>query len=351
MTAMSSGMRAHDHPWHSIARYVRMCPSPHNTQPYRLRVLDDAHAEIVFLPRRGLPVADPLGRFTWLTAGIFAEICAIAAHGLGFRLDAAFDHRPMYQDGDTSTPQTVARLSLTDAGGVVADLDPQLILDRHTSRLPYDGTPCPPAVIAELAAEAARLGHRFETRSDAQAIRWVVEQNKQAMFHDMDDAGLRAELTGWLRFSEREEALTHDGLSARCLTFNGALLRSFFTQHRFWTMPGVRDVVGAVYGATMRGIGTIGWLRGRYVTSEDWVAAGRVMIRLWLLLTARGFYWHPYGSVITSEEARTNMVRYLELPEEAGGEDMVWLLLRLGRSPTPPLSYRLPIEDVLLAAP
>jgi hypothetical protein len=45
------------------------------------------------------------------------------------------------------------------------------------------------------------------------------------------------------------------------------------------------------------------------------------------------------------------MVRYFDLPQEAGGEDMVWLLLRLGKSPQPPLSHRLPVEDILLCAP
>jgi hypothetical protein len=178
----------------------------------------------------------------------------------------------------------------------------------------------------------------------------VVELNKQALFHDLDDEGQRTELIKWLRFSDREEELTRDGLSARCMTFNGPLLRNFFMNHKFWTMPVVRDIVGAVYGSTMRGIGTIGWLRGRYVTSADRVMAGKVMIRLWLLLTRDGFYWHPYGSVITSEKARLNMIEYLDLPDESGGENMVWLLLRLGRSAPPPLSKRLPFEEIVLCS-
>jgi hypothetical protein len=337
--------------WQVLARYARMVPSPHNTQPFRLRVVDSYRADIVFLPRRGLPVADPQGRFTWLTAGIFSEICTIAAHSIGLKLDTTFEHRPLYPSGDVTTPQPIARLTLCDAGGSVADLDPQLILDRHTSRLAYNGAPCPTDVIGELQAEAARLKHRFETRSDDDAISWVVELNKQALFRDMDENSLRTELIRWLRFSGREEELMKDGLSARCLTFSGPLLRSFFLHHRFWTLPGVRSVVGAGYAASMKGIGTIGWLRGPYVDSADWVAAGRVMIRLWLMLTQHGFYWHPYGSVITSEDARTDLVRHLDLPDEEGGENMVWLLLRLGKSRKPPLSHRLPVEDILLCAP
>ena len=338
-------------PWHSIAPYAQRCPSPHNTQPFRLRITGERTADLLFLPRRGLPTADPLGRFTWLTAGIFAEIVTIAAHSLGYEIEAHWDHSPMYPGGDTETPQVLARLTLSDAGKRVADLDPQLIHDRHTSRLPYDGRPVPPEVIAELKAEAERLGHRFETRSDREAIRWVVELNRQALFHDLDNDPLRNELTKWLRYDAREEDLMRDGLSARCLTFSPSLFRSFFTRHRFWTMPGVRNIVGLVYGATMKGIGTIGWLRGPYRSSAEWVAAGQCMIRLWLMLTRHGIYWHPYGSVITSEEARTNMIRYLGLGDENGGEDMVWLLLRLGCSKEPPLSHRLPLEEVILCAP
>lgn len=337
-------------PWLEIGRHAQRAPSPHNTQPYRLKIIDDRTADVVFLPRRGLYVADPLGRFTWLTAGVFVEICSIAAHSLGFDIDIAFDYSPMYPKGDVETPQTVARLRLTPAAKPPADLDANLILTRQTSRLAYDGTVCPPQVIEELKAEARRHDHAFETRSDAEAIRWVVELNKQALFHDLDDDRLRDELIKWLRFDAREEDLMNDGLSARCLTFSGPLLRSFFMQHRFWTLPVVRDIVGAVYGSTMKGIGTIGWLRGRYVTSADWVAAGKVMIRMWLMLTRSGFYWHPYGSVITSEEARLNMIDYLKLSDEGGGANMVWLLLRLGRSPVPPLSKRLPFEEIVLCA-
>jgi len=334
--------------WLKIARHAHRAPSPHNTQPFRLRIISDSEAEVVFLPRRGLYVADPLARFTWLTAGVFIEICRIAAHSLGLELDAELDYAPMYPNDDHETPQTIAQLRLTPSKVPLTDIDAKLILERQTSRLPYDGSVCPANVIAELQAEAARFGHSFDTRTDQQAIRWVVELNKQALFHDLDDEGQRTELIKWLRFSEREEELTGDGLSARCMTFNGPLLRNFFTHHAFWTLPVVRDVVGAVYGSTMKGIGTIGWLRGPYVSNRDWVTAGRVMIRLWLILTDHGLYWHPYGSVITSEQARLNMIEYLDLPEEAGGRDMVWLLLRLGRSPKPPLSKRLPFEEIVL---
>lgn len=336
--------------WRSIARYAATCPSPHNTQPYRLKLLSETEAEVVFLPRRGLWVADPEGRFTWLTLGIFVEICAIAAHGSGYELEREWLIAPMYPDGDTETSQTVCRLQLTKAAAPIADMDPQLVLDRHTSRLPYDGRAIPEALVMEMQAEALVGDQRFEVRSDKQAIGWVIELNRQAMFHDMETKPIRAELTHWLRFDEREEEITRDGLSARCLGFSSRLLRSLFTHPGFWTLPGIKWVVGQIYMRSMTGVGTIGWLRGPYVTIEDWLQAGRTMIRLWLIVTRHGYYWHPYGSVITSDEARTNMIRFFGMSDEQGGKDAVWLLLRLGSSLVPPISHRLPFEEIVLCA-
>ena len=201
-----------------------------------------------------------------------------------------------------------------------------------------------------MQAEAELGSHRFEVRSDSQSIQYVIELNRQSLFHDMENAPIRNELVHWLRFGTREESITRDGLSSRCLGFPAPMLKSFFTRPGFWTLPGIKQVIGWIYAQSMTGVGTIGWLRGPYVTIEDWYKAGRTMIRLWLIVTRHGYYWHPYGSVITSDDARTNMIRYFDMPDEQGGADMVWLLLRLGKSPAPPLSHRLPFEDIVLCA-
>jgi hypothetical protein len=335
--------------WRTIARYAATCPSPHNTQPFRLKVLSAEEAQVVFLPRRGLPVADPKGRFTWLTAGIFIEICAIAAHGLGFELAHSESFEPMYPDGDFETPQVLSHLWLVPRPSRIVDFDPALILERHTSRLPYDGSPIPQELTAEMQAEALRGGHRFETHSDKRSIDWVIELNRQALFHDMENDDIRKELVHWLRFGRREEDITHDGLSSRCLGFPSLLLKSFFTRPRFWTLPGIKQAIGWLYGTSMKGVGTIGWLRGPYANASDWMAAGHTMFRLWLIVTRHGCYWHPYGSVITSDSARSNMIEYLGLAAESDA-DFVWLLLRLGKSDAPPLSYRLPAEEIMLCA-
>src|SRR3954468_7636186 len=44
--------------WRDIGHLARLAPTPHNTQPFRLRPLDSGTAEIVALPERFLPEED-----------------------------------------------------------------------------------------------------------------------------------------------------------------------------------------------------------------------------------------------------------------------------------------------------
>ncbi|MES2971324.1 MAG: hypothetical protein V4702_03325 [Patescibacteria group bacterium] len=337
--------------WRRIAEYVRHTPSPHNTQPYRLHVISDTSAEIVFLPSRGLFIADPEGRFTWLTAGIFAELVSIVAHSLGYEIVTDWDFSPMYPNGDTTTEQVIAKLELQKHDSVLNDLNPTLILNRHTSRLPYDGNIIPTELISKLHAEAERYGHRFMTSTKPKDIEWVKELNKNSLFYDLENIGIREELKHWLRYSKKEAVDKKDGLSAECLGMPGRLLHSFFYHHKIWAMPGLKQIVERIYMSTMKGIGTIGWLQGPYATRADWVKSGELMIRLWLILTEAGVYWHPYGSVITNDKSRADMLRHMGLHEEADGKNMIWLLLRMGYSKEPPHSERLALEEIILDLP
>jgi hypothetical protein len=95
----------------------------------------------------------------------------------------------------------------------------------------------------------------------------------------------------------------------------------------------------------MRGIANIAWIQGPFVTVEDMLKTGHLLIRLWLILTEHKIFLHPYGSIITNDKSRKQMLEKMHIGDEHGGKKMVWLLLRLGYSKQPPRSERLPIED------
>lgn len=333
--------------WLTIGEYARMTPSPHNTQPCRLHVVDDTHAQVVFIPSRGLYIADPSGRFTEAAFGIFVELCKIAAAAQGYRLQYSYTYEPLYPKGDHETPQVVASLELV-VDATVRDLPAELITKRHTSRLPYDNRPVPPEVVTELQAEAKEWGHELFVRNDPEAIRWVVELNKESLLNDLEDAAIREELKKWLRYSRQEALAKKDGLSAEAMHLPGLLMRSFFYHHKLWTMPILKQVVGWVYMRTMRGIANIAWIQGPFVTTKDRIRTGHLLIRLWLILTKHGVYLHPYGSVITNDVSRKAMLQKMHIGDEENGKKMVWLLLRLGYSKEPPHSERIQLEELFV---
>lgn len=332
--------------WRELGEYARRVPSPHNTQPARLRVIDAERAEVWFVAERGLPVADPEGRFTHVTFGIFVESLRIAAHARGYELEANHTGELLYRD-DASRKQ-VADLRLRAVGEPIEDLDCELLLRRRTNRHPYNDRPVPEEVFEELREVARAHGHTFDASTDAQAIRWVKELNRDSLYRDLEHAEYRQELDTWLRYSDADALARGDGLSPSAMVLPGWLMRGMMRYQRLMTAPVVRGLTERVYMRTMSGISTVGWLQGAFADADDWTEAGRLMLRLWLVLTRHGVEWQPYGSVITNEEARSAMVEHFGMREGQGGQDMVWLLVRMGCCDHEPArSARLPMAEIL----
>lgn len=332
--------------WQELAEYARWAPSPHNTQPTRLHILDQERAELHFVAERGLPVGDPVGKFTHLTFGIFAETLRIAAHARGYELDVMHSTEPLYADARPF--QKVADLRLRHVGEPISDLDPELILRRRTNRHPYNDRPIPGAVVRELSEEARRFGHTFATSTDAIAIRSVKELNRDSLYRDLTHPDYRRELASWLRYSEREARQAADGLSARALVMPGALMKGVLRAHWLFSAPGLEQVTQRVYMRTMNGISTVGWLQGDFVDAADWTCAGHLLMRLWLILTSHGIDWQPYGSIITKDDSRRSMTSKFGMVEGEDGRDVVWLLVRMGYSDHVPVrSRRLDVAEVV----
>src|SRR6266496_6383519 len=133
--------------WRRLLEYARWAPSPHNIQPWQLHPLSEEEAELLYVPDRLLPDTDSSGVFTIAGLGIFVEHLAIAAHGEGLELDVELLGTRL--DAKAAGPQPFARLRLVDRP-VDEPFGRALLLERRTSRLPYDGNPVPEEVLREL---------------------------------------------------------------------------------------------------------------------------------------------------------------------------------------------------------
>lgn len=332
--------------WTAVLEDARRYPSPHNSQPIKVRPIDDRTAEFYYDLDLGLP-AESFGiPFAHVCAGVFLESLAAVAGGHGYRVEERLDLREM-DFGVNDRLHSLGLLTLVDApAGDDERVRHALFLRRQTSRRPYDGTAVPEAAVADAAAIAASTGHRFGWTQDARTVRDLVRINQSTLFSDLQDDAVYDEIMTWLRFSRREAAARGDGLSAEAMLLPGPILRFAMSHRELWTAPVVGPAIRGAYLNTMRGVHQLGWLEGPFAGPDDYVAAGRVFLRLWLAFTAHGLALHPFGTVITNPDSHHRFVSAASIQE--GDGRMAWMLFRFGRSAPPPVAHRRPAAAMLV---
>lgn len=328
--------------WQELIEVARYAPSPHNVQPWRLRIVSETSAELLYDPARLIPDEDKEGSFTLAGFAIFLEYLGIAAQEKGHLLSYVYNGRRL--DRNAAQPTPLFQLSLTPTD-LPPRFPPRLITERRTSRLPYRDQAVSSDLQETSSAIAREFQHNFTFTQEPELVRWLLRLNCDTLFYDMDDDLTRKEVASWIRFTRHEALLRKDGLAAFCLNMPGAILRLFFLNHHLFNLPLVKPIVKRYYLWTMRGTRSAGWIRGSFETPEDWLQAGHMLGRIWLCMTAHGVYLHPFGSIITNPIAHRRLREKFAVDE---AEAPLWLIMRLGHSDLPPRSIRLEARDILM---
>jgi hypothetical protein len=332
--------------WPAIIDDARLYPSPHNSQPIKVRPLDDRRAAVFYDLDLGLP-AESFGiPFGHVCAGVFLEGLRVVAEANGFAVTEQLDHAEM-DFGSAERLHPLGVVTLTEQQVTDAHRDAhRVFLERRTSRRPYDSRLVPDDVIAEATAVAAAGGHDFRSTSDTATVRSLVHINQATLFSDLQNDAVYGEIMHWLRFTKAEAAEKADGLSAEAMLLPGGILRFSMGHRGMWNAPVVGGAIRGIYLRTMRGVRQLAWLEGAFDSPADYIEAGRTFMRVWLALTARGVRLHPFGTVITNPGSHRAFVD--AVGAEEGDGRMAWMLFRFGYSPTPPLAHRRPASAMLL---
>jgi hypothetical protein len=329
--------------WQELIEYARRAPSPHNIQPWRIRINSETEATLSYDPTRLIPDTDPTGCFTTIGFGIFLEYLRIAASHKNLIL--TWESLRTSIDRSSPQPEPFFKLILSPGGGP-DPLTPDLILERKTSRLPYKGEqPVEHELLSELEQTASSFGNQLKWSQEPDMVKWLLMLNRDTLFYDMDDDVARTEVGHWIRYTEQEATARADGLAAKAMLMPGWLMRLFFRNHHLINLPVVKQMVQWYYMRSMRGTTTIAWIAGPFAQHEDWLKCGQMLGRLWLLMTKQHVYLHPFGSIITNKTAHGRLSERISYTE---GENPLWLVVRLGHSDTPPTSKRLTVEQILL---
>lgn len=267
-----------------------LAANPHNTQPWRFRLAEDA-IEVRSDPRRRMPVNDASHREHFAGLGCAVENMVLDARARGLAAQVtAFPEGP--------DAELAARLVLSPARAERSELY-RAIGHRHTQRGPFDGTELRAADLAALDAQATGLdGVGVHWVRDAAGRRRMGELLVEATEAIVSDPEQSREAFSWFRNDRADIDRHRDGLTLDCQGLGGFTLfaakvlpaQSRAGGDRFWL-----DQVRRVHTATAAAYGV--------VTVTDvadrarQVEGGRLLERLHLAATARGLGFQPMNQI------------------------------------------------------
>lgn len=363
--------------WKALLETAIHAPSPHNVQPWRVRIVSDDRADLFIEKYRTLPKEDPTGSFIILTMGLFIEALTILAANRSFKLDYE-----LYQEPSQFTPEHIAKAegellpfaklflnrrqehtagageagtfreeagespailakSLDDGTTISGKYDDSLFFTRRTSRISLLPEPVPDETVRALNNLAREWGQRYEQVSVPKTIERILERNIEALFADLNAPAYHDEIVEWFRFTDRAARRTRDGLDYRCMNTSRISFWLAARLPQLMQLPLVRPILRSTYRRQLGIVPTIGMLAGSFWEPVSAFETGRFLLRFWLELAKHDLYIHPYGNLVTNKQA----AQWCE--KELGVSD-IWLIFKIGFSKEPPQSYRRSVEEVLV---
>ena len=331
--------------WRALLETAIQSPSPHNVQPWRVRLTSADTAELWIEKRRTLPKEDVSGSFIILTMGMFIETLRLAAAHRGLVVESTFVHPPDWYRAENLERQSdalfpFARLALRHDAEVRAEVPLELIRRRQTSRLPYGPEPVAPGHAAALDQLARPWHQRYGQITDGARIERLLAWNIDAVIADLNHAPYREEMSGWLRYFESASSRHRDGLDARCMNVAPWELWFPFRWPGALRWPPAERWFRRRYRQQIGPVATLGFISGKFWDPCAAFDCGRFLVRFWLEVTRLGFSLHPYGNLVTHRPTAARV------EAELGVAD-IWLLFKIGRSPVAPRSRRRSVEEVL----
>lgn len=297
-------------------------PSAHNAQPWRIAPQPDGSYELYYDFLDYLPF-DPDDRDAYLALGAFLETLDFAAQRHGLR--TAFT--PKYTREDSDLFVGVVWIRAAEPGEPVDPLAESAAF-RRTNRHPYDQTPLPGALRADL----EKLGCALVR--PRQMARLVAKASTLAW----KDRRFVRDLDRWVFADPNAPAgMTPAGLPLN--RFEWVALRLLLRAGRL-PAPLARLAAGRDIRLLHRAQ-AVAVLGAADLTPPVLVDAGRRLLRCWVTINAADFAYHPISIAVDRPETM------LAVAAEAGVPVPV-AVFRIGHTTRlPPTSNRRNLDDVL----
>lgn len=322
--------------WFDILEVVRHCPSPHNVQPWKIRILSDGTVELLIDGSRTFPFTDHTGSFIISAMGMFLTYCEIAAQNRGYVLHSCIADVDKIKLG--SGLSLFAKLSLEKQENlpkhVFTDAD---LIDRKTSRKENLHCEIPERVLQKLTQVVEGFGYTIKFTINQKIIESVLQQNITALFSDVNDWPYFSELKPLLMIGRKSEA--KDGLHYKAMNMSKLELATPKHLPQIVQIPLLDALMRLIYRKQIGHCEYLAFISGDFWERTDALNAGKMLITFWLTLNKNSIHLHPFGNLVTNLAARKNV-------EDMMGIEKMWFVCRVGYTDEPEESNRFSVAEI-----
>lgn len=325
-------------------------PSPHNTQSWKFKIIDDYSMYLYIDENRLLPQTDPTQRQIHMGAGCFIETLVVGATGIGYA--SSVEYFPEgYNDKNDFGKKPVAKITLQKSSNGKDELE-AYIVPRHTNRKPYTGDNITKAEFDALINATGNSHSKISFVEDAEKF----EEYKRLLIKAMDvesyNYATHEESRIMTRLSAKEREEKRDGLSMPQVGFTGIMIPL-----AEMTMKGgpekwhkKKNVATHMKTFTKAINSTKGFVTFTTSSNEiiDWVKTGRDFVRFSLAQEKYNLYNNPHTQISQEYEIMHPITAELNKLENIVEPSKIQLILRIGRAKKSYYSYRRFLNDFVV---
>lgn len=327
--------------------YAILAPSPHNLQPWLIRLDGDDALTLYCAPGRRLPATDPEDRQITIGLGAFLELLRQAAAQAGHGLEA--DLFPEGEPFPVLDNRPVA--SVRFANGAQKDPLFATILTRRTSRAPFD--PARPVAAETMAALKAALrpgDGEFKYTNDAAQLAALKRICREAWLIEMETPATRHESAIYTRVGEKEINAAPDGISLYGPVMEAMGAAGVLTGAKM-DDPGSVAYKEAVkfYNRNIDTAMALGWLTTPGNARAEQLRAGAGWVRLQQAAAGMGLAMQPFSQALQEYPEMAEPFREIHAFAGVEAPARVQGLFRFGYGKKEPPAPRWPLETRLVA--
>lgn len=320
---------------------IQLAPSPHNIQPWKVRIIGEDCIRLEWDQQRWLQVADSSGLGIGLSFG-----CAIES----VNTIADIEYQPSGEKDILSSDWHAGEIKVKKLYEAAMQHNLALLNLRGTSRVPFSSAPLNENFLKEVGQDISGLGEYVIKIEDPAHIKSIQQVVVESAYLQLKNDAYVQELWDWLRFSERESDWDLDGFKPENINLGPITTRvmQFLKYH-----PAARSQILKVglarymaidAGKNLPHSGCLVLLGNKDKSPQGNINSGRAMMRLWLSATQNRIGFQPNHYALSSSDGVKEILSICGVSSDM----QLTNFIRLGYlNQISPATHRMPIERIV----